>query len=191
MIRVDVVPAASVDELLDMLADCDGRFDSLGPDGDPIDILAHSLQCAAVLRAVAPDDVELQVAGLVHDLGHAVTPGEAAAHGTTGAAYVRPLLGARVARLTELHVPAKRYLVAVDAVYASVLSDGSTRSLAVQGGAVSDAERAELERDPHLPDALRLRRADEAAKVIGKVVPGVDTWRAAVTQVAASASSIT
>jgi predicted HD phosphohydrolase len=183
---VDVAPAASVDELLDLLAGCDGRFDSLGPDGDPIDILAHSLQCAAALREVAPDDVELQVAGLVHDLGHAVTPGEAAAHGATGAAYVRPLLGARVARLTELHVPAKRYLVAVDADYAAALSDGSTRSLAVQGGAVSDAERAELERHPHLPDALVLRRADEAAKIVGKVVPGLDSWRGAVVQVDAA-----
>lgn len=186
MIRVDVVPAASVDELLDLLADCDGRFDSLGPDGDPIDILAHSLQCAAVLRDVAPDDVELQVAGLVHDLGHAVTPGEAAAHGITGAAYVRPLLGARVARLTALHVPAKRYLVAVDTGYAAHLSGGSTRSLAVQGGAVTEAERAELECDPHLPDALRLRRADEAAKVIGKVVPGLDTWRGPLEAVASA-----
>lgn len=184
---MDVAPAASVDELLDLLAACAGRFDSLGPDGDPIDILAHSLQCAAVLRRAVPDDPELQVAGLVHDLGHAVTPGQSVAHGTTGAAFVRPLLGERVARLTELHVPAKRYLVATDPRYAAALSDGSTRSLALQGGAVTVGERAALERDPHLGDALRLRRADEAAKVEGKVVPGVESWRSVLEAVAASA----
>ncbi len=184
---MDVVPAASVDQLCELLASCAGRFDSLGPDGDPVDILAHSLQCAEVLAGVAPDDHELQVAGLVHDLGHVVTPGEAIAHGRTGAAYVRPLLGARVARLTELHVPAKRYLVATDAGYASALSDGSARSLAVQGGALDAREQSALEADADLADALTLRRADEAAKVVGREVPGIDRWRPVLEQVAGRA----
>jgi predicted HD phosphohydrolase len=174
---VDVVPAESIDDLCDLLAACTGRFDSLGPDGDPIDILAHSLQCADVLARVAPDDPELQIAGLVHDLGHVVAPRGSEAHGRTGAAYVRPLLGDRVARLTELHVPAKRYLVATDPAYSAALSDGSTRSLALQGGALPAVERAELERDPCFADALTLRRADEAAKVVGLDVLGVERWR--------------
>ncbi len=39
----------TVDELIELLASCEDFFDSLGDDGDPIPILAHSLQCAARL----------------------------------------------------------------------------------------------------------------------------------------------
>ena len=176
MPSVNVTPAATVDELVAFVIACDGRFDSLGPDGDPIDILAHSLQCAAVLAARSPDDVELQIAGLVHDLGHVVEPTDPVGHGEVGAAFVRPLLGARVARLVELHVPAKRYLVTTDTRYAKQLSGGSTVSLAMQGGRMSPQESAEYELDVCAQDAATLRRADEAAKVIGRTVPGIETW---------------
>ena len=183
---VDVIPVQSVDDLAAFIAACGGEFDSRGPDGDPIDILAHSLQCAHVLATRAPDDVELQVAGLVHDLGHVVAPGESARHGEIGAVFVRGLLGARVARLTELHVPTKRYLVATDARYSDRLSEGSTLSLAVQGGAMTPDEVVQFSADPHAADAASLRRADEAAKVTGRVVPGLDAWMPALAAVAAA-----
>jgi len=182
-----VTPVATVDELVAFIAACDGTFDSLGPDGDPIDILAHSLQCAHGLAARLPTDVELQVAGLVHDLGHVVDPDDPVGHGEVGAAYVRPLLGPRVARLVELHVPAKRYLVATDARYAKQLSSGSTVSLAMQGGTMSREEAAAYELDPCAQNAATLRRADEAAKVIGRVVPGIETWIPALRRVAEQA----
>ena len=55
-------------------ADVDALFDALRASADADDegglpILDHCLQCAARLRESHPDDVELQVAGLVHDLG--------------------------------------------------------------------------------------------------------------------------
>jgi predicted HD phosphohydrolase len=179
-----VEPARSVDELIERLAACAGVFDSLGPDGDPVDILDHGLQCAYELERTAPGDEELQVAGLVHDVGHALEGWHALDHGEVGAAYVAPVLGGRVARLVALHVPAKRYLVATDAAYE--LSDGSTRSLELQGGAMSDAEAAEFASDPDGTSAATLRRADEAAKVIGGVVPGLDRWAPVVRAVAAN-----
>jgi predicted HD phosphohydrolase len=182
-------PATTTTELLERLAACAGVFDSLGPDGDPVDILDHGLQCAHELAAVAPDDEELQVAGLVHDLGHAIDGWHALDHGEVAARYVEPLLGERVARLVALHVPAKRYLVATDAAYGAVLSDGSTRSLALQGGAMSDGEAAEFARDRHAADAARLRRADEAAKVVGRAVPGLERWVPVVERVAAHAAA--
>jgi len=184
---VDVVAAQTVQEIVDVLVECDGRLDSLGDDGDPIDVLSHSLQCAHVLHERSPDDVGLQVAGLVHDIGHVLRPGDAAAHGDVAAAFVEPVLGARVASLVALHVPAKRYLVATDPTYAAALSDGSTRSLARQGGAADADARARFEAEPHHADALRLRRADEAAKVVGRTVPGLGTWRDALDAVAANA----
>ncbi|MGZ6997712.1 MAG: inositol oxygenase family protein [Acidimicrobiia bacterium] len=177
-------PAADLAEIVERLATCDGVFDSLGPDGDPVDILAHSLQCAFELERAAPDDPELQVAGLVHDLGHVLDGFHAVDHGEVGAAYVAPLLGERVARLVALHVPAKRYLVTTDTAYGTVLSDGSTRSLVLQGGAMTGAELARYESDPHAADAARLRRADEAAKVIGRTVPGLEHWIPALDAVA-------
>jgi predicted HD phosphohydrolase len=179
-----MVPARSVDEILERLAASDGVFDSLGELGDPIDILAHSLQCAAELERIAPDDAELQVAGLVHDVGHVLGDFHAVDHGDVGAAWVEPLLGHRVARLTVLHVPAKRYLVATDAAYTAGLSDGSALSLELQGGAMTAAEVRDYASDPHGPDAARLRRADEAAKVIGREVPGLDHWAPVVQEVA-------
>ena len=154
---------------------------------DAVDALDHHLQCAAGLAALRPDDLELQVAGLVHDVGHDVSPeGREREHGITGAAFVRPVLGERVARLVELHVPAKRYLVAVDPGYRATLSAGSIRTLEMQGDALSPAEQAELEADPHLADALELRRADEAAKEAGRVVPPLDAWLPALEAVAAA-----
>ncbi len=181
-----VEPVRSVDQLVAFIDACDGVFDSLGADGDPVDILDHSLQCAAELARVAPDDTELQVAGLVHDLGHAVAHGSVTDHGAVGAAFVASLLGERVARLTALHVPAKRYLVATDPAYADALSAGSTLSLAHQGGAMDAAEVAAYEADPHGAAAATLRRADEAAKVVGRVVPGIDAWVPALRAVAAN-----
>ncbi len=167
----------TVDDLIALLASCEGYYDSLGDDGDPIPILAHSLQCAARLSEVAPDDDELIVAGLVHDIGHRLQPAHPVEHGVVAADAVRDLLGDRVAALVELHVPAKRYLVTVDDGYRASLSAGSTASLARQGGALDDAERAAVERRPELEDALTLRRADEAAKRPDALVPGLDHWR--------------
>ena len=185
-LMIDVSAAATVDELFAVLERSHGVWDAPDGLGDPVDILDHSLQCANVLAAYAPEDPELQVAGLVHDLGHVVTPEHWAEHGVTGAAYVRELLGPRVARLTELHVPAKRYLVMTDPTYAASLSAGSALSLEVLGGGLSAAEVAELAADPDLADALTLRRADEAAKAIGAEVPGLDRWRPVVDQVVAN-----
>lgn len=158
-------------------------------DPDPVDVGSHSLQCAALLAASHPDDEELVAAGLVHDLGHVAAPGCSAAHGDVAAGMVADLLGTRVARLAALHVPAKRYLAAREPGYVASLSGGSTVSLAVQGGPMGAAELAALEAEADLPAALALRRADEAAKVPGAVVPGVGSWVPLLERVAARPSA--
>jgi predicted HD phosphohydrolase len=136
--------------------------------------LDHGLQCAHELETDRPDDVALQVAGLVHDVGHELGPDEL--HGVLGAQAVRPLLGDRVADLVEAHVAAKRYLAATDPSYRAVLSIESTRTLGMQGGKLSPAEACAFERSAPFGDAVRLRRADDAAKVPGRAVPGLDHW---------------
>src|SRR5215468_8515912 len=122
--------ASDADELLAFLASLDGIFDAPPPHGDPVDLLAHGLQCAAVLREQRPDDLGLQLAGLVHDIGHALPGGPD--HARIGADYVRPLLGPRVASLIALHVEAKRFLATIEGHYR--LSEASQASLLRQGG---------------------------------------------------------
>jgi len=136
--------------------------------------LDHGLQCAAALAGVRPDDTELQLAGLVHDIGHRFGPDDD--HARLGAEHVRVVLGGRVAGIVGAHVAAKRYLVATDASYRSRLSPDSVRTLAHQGGPFAPDEVEAFARSRHGADAVTLRRADDAAKVPGRAVPGLDYW---------------
>lgn len=166
-------PLAHVEALLDLLAACDGVYDAPPPDGDPVDLLQHGLQCAHLLAQCRPDDLGLALAGLVHDVGHAL-PGGHRNHAAAAAHAVRPVLGERVARLVALHVQAKRYLATTESSYA--LSAASAASLVQQGGGMTPAEVRAFERLPEAADAVALRRADEDAKVVGLPVPGLETW---------------
>lgn len=138
--------------------------------------LDHGLQTAAELRRTDPDDLELQVAGLVHDLAHPWDGAGQPRHAALGADAVRPVLGDRVAGLVEGHVAAKRYLVAVDHGYGDLLSPDSVATLRAQGGAMGADEVAAFAADPDVGAKVALRRADDRAKVEGLVVPGLDEW---------------
>jgi len=172
-------PIAEVDSLLDVLESGAGATDD-----EDLDLLAHGLQCAALLAGAAPDDEELQVAGLVHDVGTVLWPGRPRTHARAGAAAVGDLLGERVAWLVGQHDQAKRYLVTVDGEYVSRLSPGSVLTLEVQGGRLDDTERARLDAEPWLDAVLTLRRADDDAKVPGRDVPPLTHWRPIVERVA-------
>lgn len=187
---MDVRSITSVDELIALLAAGENTLDSPSATGEHerVDLLAHALQCAHEVALAHPDDVELQAAALVHDIGHQLVPVDDpdhdAGHGVAGAAAVRSLLGERVARLVEYHVPAKRFLVTVDPDYRRTLSPVSLHTLERQGGTMTPAEVATHERLPDWPAGLALRRADEAAKRPGRVVPGLERWRPALDDVA-------
>lgn len=176
-----------LDALLQLLREGAGAHDAPHQSGtEALDLLAHGLQCAERLRTWHPDDLELQVAGLIHDIGHQLQPGEDATHGITAAAAVRGILGERVARLIEHHVPAKRYLVTTDANYLSRLSPVSVETLTAQGGLMTDEEVLACEQLPDWNAGLELRRADEAAKSPSRIVPGLDSWVPVIAQVIAA-----
>jgi len=175
---------AGVDGLLELLDAA-----RLEHDGEVVDLLTHGLQCAAVLERSAPDDLELQIAGLVHDLGTVIEPARPATHATTGATAIRPLLGARVAALVEGHEDAKRYLVTVDAGYRDRLSPRSRATLRSQGGLLDPEGRARFLARPEADALVALRRADDAAKDPTARVPGLDHWTLALYAVAATASA--
>lgn len=138
-------------------------------------ILDHGLQCAALLQRDHPHDLELHVAGLLHDVGHLLTS-DPEQHGTAAAAYLRPIVGPRVAVLVEGHVPAKRYLVAEDAGYLAELSTGSCRTLEVQGGAMTPEEARVFEATVHFEALVALRHADESAKDPAAIAPTLESW---------------
>ena len=163
----------SVAELVDLLA----RGSTIR-DEPEIDGLAHALQCGALLRAEHPDDPELAVAGLVHDISDVVHPDDHTDHDRRGAELVGRLLGPRVARLVGAHVTAKRYLVTTDPAYRGLLSVRSVETLVAQGDALADADLEALAADPDLDAILDLRRADERAKDPNARVPGLETWSA-------------
>ena len=172
-------PPDSVSDLVELLSHGARVSDEPGLDG-----LAHALQCGAILRAEHPDDVELAVAGLVHDIADIASPDDHRDHDRRGAALVEPLLGARVARLVGAHVLAKRYLVTTEPSYRDGLSLRSAETLSTQGDALADAELAALAADPDLAAILDLRRADERAKDPAAIVPSLDAWRSILAQVA-------
>jgi predicted HD phosphohydrolase len=152
-------------------------------DDERVDILAHSLQCAALLAERHPADQELHLAGLVHDIGSILRPNEPETHASTGAAAVAPVLGRRVAWLVSWHADAKRYLVTTDPTYRARLSPRSIVTLDAQGGLMDDTAVVSLSAAPDLDALLELRRADDDAKVPDAIVPDLETWRAPLEQV--------
>ncbi|MBO1332086.1 inositol oxygenase family protein [Streptomyces sp. VRA16 Mangrove soil] len=176
----------TVDELMAALHACRGAWDTPDRSGDPVDLHDHALQTAALLRRSHPSDKELQAAGLVHDLGHLLRPGDDAHHADVAADAVRGLLGDRVAALVRLHVPAKRYLAALEP--ARGLSPQSALTLAVQGGPMTRAEMAAFEADPHAQDAVELRQADDAGKVVGLNAGELEDWRPVLERLATPAA---
>lgn len=166
-------PALSVDEIVAVLAS--GAAHPLGP-GVPVTQLDHALQTAATLRHDHPDDVELAVAGLVHDLGQLLPDARDETHAEDGAAAVRDVLGDRVAGIVGLHVEAKRYLVATDANYKVRLTQDSVVSLDRQGGVLDPGQASAFLAQPYAADAVTLRRADDGGKIRDLEVGNLDEW---------------
>ncbi len=168
--------------LEETLAACESMA-GLPYDGEPVDQLQHALQAAALAAASAAPEPEFVVACLLHDIARAPAvaglPYDAADehHGEAGSRWLTPRYGARVARLAEQHVAAKRYLVATDAAYLDALSPVSRQTLVAQGGAMSPAEVTAFASAPDHRLAVALRRFDDQAKVPGLSVPGLDAYR--------------
>jgi gamma-butyrobetaine dioxygenase len=136
--------------------------------GEPVTIGAHMLQAGALAEAAMKGAGEvgggpLVAAALLHDVGHLRHETDAR-HGEAGARWLSQWFGEAVTEPVRLHVPAKRYLCAVEPGYFALLSAESVRSLARQGGPMTAEEAAAFEALPHAADAVTVRRWDEAAK---------------------------
>ena len=172
---------SSIDEIIAMLRLL-GTMES--SESNEFSELEHGLQTTALLVAVAPDDDELLVAGLVHDIAHPWDGPGQPKHAVMGADAVRHVLGERVASLVAGHVPAKRWLVTNDPAYQGQLSADSVTTLAAQGGVMSADEVRSFESLDDWRCMIDLRRADDGAKVPGARIPGLDAWLGALHRVA-------
>jgi len=156
-------------------------FSGYGSDfygGEAITQTEHALQCAALAEA-AGETPAVIVASLLHDVGHLVmaeSASEDRRHQDVGARALEGVFGEDVLAPIRLHVPAKRYLCAVDAAYYETLSQASRDSLALQGGPFTPEQLDEFESLPHFAAAVRLRRYDDLAKVVGASTPDLSHY---------------
>lgn len=145
----------------------------------------HALQCGsyALASGAAPAAV---VAAFLHDVGHllmadaesrAAARGHDLRHEEVGGRFLATWFDDDVTAPVKLHVPAKRYLCAVEASYHDGLSPASVTSLTLQGGPMSDAEVTAYDELPHGEAAAELRRWDDRAKVAGAPTPGLALFR--------------
>lgn len=142
--------------------------------------LQHALQ-SALFAEQSEGSPALITAALLHDIGHMVhdlgddpaKDGIDDRHEELGHAWLTRWFGPEVTEPVRLHVAAKRYLCAAEPDYFSKLSRDSVRSLALQGGPMSEAEVITYQANPHAEAATILRRFDEAAKVKDLATPPV------------------
>jgi phosphonate degradation associated HDIG domain protein len=152
--------------------------------GEAVSQTAHALQSAYQADCEGAP-AALVIAALLHDVGHLLNGyaeddvaerGLDDRHEDEGAAWLAHHFGPDVVAPIRLHVAAKRYLCARHAAYRERLSPASLRSLAIQGGLMSQEEIDRFQADPHFRDALRLRGWDDAAKIPGQAVPGLTDY---------------
>lgn len=149
--------------------------------GEEVSQTEHALQTAWAAEQ-AGAGAPLIAAALLHDVGHLLhhLGEECARHGIDdghedlGARFVERYFGPDVSEPIRLHVPAKRFLCAVETGYHARLSEASRHSLKLQGGPFTTAEVEQFRHHPHGDAALALRRWDEQAKIVGLETPTLD-----------------
>ena len=150
--------------------------------------IAHALQCAELADASDCGD-QVVTAALFHDIGHLLLDehdaqsgclNEDLNHVEAGATLLQDYFPEDVTEPIRLHVPAKRYLCTTDSSYYERLSAASKRSFEVQGGNLSAEEQTQLESNPGLAVALKLRQFDDMGKQSGHDAPNIQTYTASV-----------
>ena len=161
--------------------------------GEPVSMLEHALQAAHCAQQAGSSEEEV-LGALLHDIGHMIGMDSIASgdvsqykqmddcgimdHEEIGAEYLKQSGFSRgVVEICRGHVSAKRYLCHKNPGYLEKLSDASKVTLRFQGGPMTAGEASEFESNPYHLAILRMRSFDEAAKVPGKLVPGLETYR--------------
>ncbi|MBO9635160.1 MAG: HDIG domain-containing protein [Chitinophagaceae bacterium] len=154
--------------------------------GEAITQLEHMAQAAQLAQELGYDE-EVILAAFLHDIGHICVSMQGSNemdgygivdHEEIGATFLRHKgFSARLIRLVESHVDAKRYLTYSSPGYYDNLSEASKRTLEFQGGQMNATEAAAFEADPLFELMIKLRRWDEAAKIENIPVPDLSPWQ--------------
>lgn len=172
--------ADTVDEILQLLREQgDSQYGE-----EAVSQVEHALQ-TATLALENDADSALVTAALLHDVGHLLhdLPDDAPdqgiddRHEVSGGNWLASRFGPQVTEPVRLHVPAKRYLCAIDPAYHNELSAPSVVSLRLQGGPMSAQEVTDFESNPEFERAVQLRRWDDEAKIPDHPTPALEDLR--------------
>ena len=157
--------------------------------GEPVSQIEHMCQCAQLAEASGGDE-ELILAAFFHDIGHLCEfayPEKklqymdgvgVVDHEKLGGTYLLSKgFSEKIVKLVQSHVEAKRYLTFKYPEYFNQLSEASIKTLAFQGGVMTDKEATIFESDPLHEMYVQLRRWDEQAKEIAKPLPSLDHYK--------------
>jgi len=172
--------------MMDIIDELFGLFSRFGDRdyGEAVSQRDHALQAAYFARIDGAAD-SVVAAALLHDIGQflddageaAEAEGRDARHEISGGDYLAPYFPPSVVEPIRLHVPAKRYLCAMEIGYRESLSAASELSLRLQGGPFNEAEAASFARLPFAADAVRVRRYDDLGKRQGLMLPPLESYR--------------
>jgi 2-amino-1-hydroxyethylphosphonate dioxygenase (glycine-forming) len=167
-----------------IVKDVFGLYEKYGNEdyiGEPVSQLEHMSQSAQLALKEGYDD-EVVLAAFFHDIGHicvmldeenSMNGYGVKSHEKIGADFLRSHgFPEKVAALVENHVQAKRYLTYRYPEYYAGLSEASKKTLAFQGGVMTESEAEAFENNPLFETSIRLRKWDELAKEIS--VPVMD-----------------
>jgi phosphonate degradation associated HDIG domain protein len=145
--------------------------------------LEHALQCASFADE-ANESTATVAAALLHDIGHLIASEFKSdlsdhedrddLHQYIALPFLKGVFPEAVLAPIRMHVDAKRFLCGIEAGYWDKLSPASKESLALQGGAYSEAEARTFLRREFSLEAIRLRRYDDQAKIPQKRTASLD-----------------
>jgi phosphonate degradation associated HDIG domain protein len=147
--------------------------------GESVTMAQHMLQGAHLAEQRGEEEI-IVVAALLHDIGHftsefgtfSMDDTHDKHHEEAGAQVLERFFPRLVVDCVRHHVAAKRYICATDPSYLAQLSAASVHSLKLQGGPMNAAEIAEFEKNPNLAEIVRVRRFDDAGKIVGMETAG-------------------
>ncbi len=168
-------------------------FDEYGADayfGEEVTIAEHMLQAAHFAKKSGAEET-LIVATLLHDVGHLnnefgdnyIDQRVDNLHENAGSIMLSSFFSDAITKPIRLHVAAKKYLCATTPAYYENLSDASKRTLKFQGGAMNEAEKREFESNKYSEAAVKLRHWDDAGKVPGLRIAGLEHYHAMIDRV--------
>jgi phosphonate degradation associated HDIG domain protein len=170
---------STVDEIFNLYQQY-GNADYIG---EPVSQLEHMCQAAQMAASEGADD-EMVLAAFFHDIGHLcefIMPLEKmdgigiVDHESIGENYLLTHgFSARIGRLVQGHVPAKRYLTFKYPEYYQRLSQASKETLTIQGGVMQADEAAAFEADPLFDNYIKMREWDDRAKLVNTPVPDLN-----------------